>query len=52
MAHGPDTIPGWLLKENAGLLANPVCKILNYSYLQNRLPSPWKLADVIPIPKP
>ena len=50
MAHGPDTIPGWLLKENADVLASPVCKILN-SYLENRLPSAWKLADVILIPK-
>ncbi len=50
-AHGPDTIPGWLLKENADVLASPVCKILNSSYLENRLPSAWKLADVIPIPK-
>ena len=32
-AHGPDTIPGWLLKENADVLASPVCKILNSSYL-------------------
>jgi hypothetical protein len=24
-AHGPDTIPGWLLKENADVLASLVC---------------------------
>ena len=48
---GPDTIPGWLLKENADMLTSPVCKILNSSYHENRLPSAWKLADVIPIPK-
>ena len=47
-APGPDTIPGWLLKENA---RSPVCKILNSSYLENRLPSACKSADVIPIPK-
>ena len=28
-----------------------MCKILNSSYLENRLPSSWKSADVIPIPK-
>ena len=50
-AHGPDTIPGWLLKENADVLASSVCTILNSSYLKNRLPAAWKLADVIPIPK-
>ena len=49
-APGPDTIPGWLLKENAGVLTSPVCKILNSSYLENRLPSAWKSADAIPIP--
>ncbi len=32
-------------------LTSPVCKILNSSCLENRLPSAWKLADVIPIPK-
>jgi hypothetical protein len=40
-AHGPDTIPGWLLKENADVLASLVCKILNSSYLENRLPAAW-----------
>jgi len=28
-AHGPGGIPGWLLKENADLLAVPVADILN-----------------------
>ena len=37
-ASGPDTIPGWLLKENADGLTSAVCKILNSSYLENRLP--------------
>ena len=50
-APGPDTIPGWLLKENADVLTSPVCKIPNSYYLENRLPSAWKSADVIPIPK-
>ena len=48
---GPGTIPGWLLKENADMLTSPVCKILNSSYHENRLPSACKLADIIPIPK-
>ena len=50
-ASGPDTIPGWLLKENADVPTSPVCKIPNSSYLENRLPSAWKLADIILIPK-
>ena len=33
------------------MLTSPVCKILNSSYLENCLPSAWKLADVTPIPK-
>ena len=33
------------------MLTSPVCKILISSYLENRLPSASKLADVIPIPK-
>ena len=50
-APGPDTIPGWLLKENADVLTSPVCKIPYSYYLENRLPSAGKSADVIPIPK-
>ena len=50
-ANGPDNIPGWLLKENADILAGPVSDILNYSYREGRLPSSWKHADVVPEPK-
>ena len=50
-ANGPDNIPGWLLKENADILARPVSEILNYSYRERRLPSSWKHTDVVPVPK-
>ena len=50
-AHGPDSIPGWVLKENADLLAEPIADILNSSYREGRLPSSWKEADVVPVPK-
>ena len=50
-AQGPDGIPGWLLKENADLLASPIPEILNSSYREGRLPSSWKEADVVPVPK-
>jgi len=50
-ANGPDNMPGWLLKEHVDILAGPVSDILNYSYLEGRLPSSWKHADVIPVPK-
>ena len=50
-AHGPDGIPGWVLKENADLLAAPIADILNSSYREGRLPPLWKEADVVPVPK-
>ena len=50
-AHGPDSIPGWVLKENADLLAEPIADILNSSYREGRLPSSWKEADFVPVPK-
>ena len=50
-ASGPDNVPNWLLKEYADLLAFPITQILNASYLEQRLPSIWKMADVPPLPK-
>ena len=50
-AHCPDGIPGWVLKENADLLAVPIADILNSSYREGRLPPLWKEADVVPVPK-
>lgn len=50
-AQGPDGIPGWLLKENADLLVGAVTDILNCSYREGHLPTSWKEADIMPIPK-
>ncbi|XP_022795149.1 uncharacterized protein LOC111333792 [Stylophora pistillata] len=50
-ATGPDGIPGWLLKENADLLALPVTDILNCSFKEARLPQSWKDANITPVPK-
>ena len=50
-AQGPDSIPAWLLKENADLFAYPVMDILNCSYNSCCLPSSWKEANIVPIPK-
>ena len=50
-ACGPDEIPNWLLKEYAMLLAYPVSKIINSSFKEMKLPSIWKVANVIPLPK-
>ena len=50
-AGGPDCIPGWVLKENADLLAAPISNILNSSFIEARVPQSWKHANIIPIPK-
>lgn len=50
-AHGPDGIAGWVLKENADLLAGPIADILNSRYREGRLPPSWKEADVVPVLK-
>ena len=50
-AQGPDSIPGWLLKENAGLLNAPLRDILNFSFCEGRLPSFWKETDIVLVPK-
>ena len=49
--RGPDRVPGWLLKENADLFAQPVADILNCSFQEARLPSSRKDADIAPVPK-
>jgi hypothetical protein len=38
-------------KENADILATTVADIINTSYNESRLPSSWKFANIIPIPK-
>ncbi|PFX13546.1 Proton myo-inositol cotransporter, partial [Stylophora pistillata] len=50
-AHGPDGIPGSVLKENSDLLAAPIGDILNLSYREGRLPHSWKEGDVVSVPK-
>ena len=50
-AIGPDGIPNWVLKSAAPLLAGPICSIFNASIAQGRIPTLWKSADVIPVPK-
>ena len=50
-ASGSDGAPSWLLKENADLLAPTITDILNSSFAECRLPTSWKSADIVPIPK-
>jgi hypothetical protein len=48
---GPDNIPNWLLHDFSHLLANPISTIFNSSIREGLVPSAWKLANVIPVPK-
>ena len=50
-ASGPDSVPAWLLKENADVLSPMVTDILNYQFSEARLPQSWKEADVSPFPR-
>ena len=48
---GPDNIPNWLLRDLAFALAEPICFIFNSSISQSTMPTIWKSANVITIPK-
>ena len=50
-ATGPDSIPGWVLKHSANVLAPPLTAIFNNSLREGVLPMEWKMANVIPLPK-
>ncbi|XP_032238574.1 uncharacterized protein LOC5513178 [Nematostella vectensis] len=50
-ASGPDSIPAWLLKDNADLIAAPVAAIFNSSFRECQLPKSCKRADITPLSK-
>ena len=50
-APGPDAIPNFVYKEFAEFLACPISNLINCSFSHQSLPSLWKLANVIPVPK-
>ena len=50
-AGGPDNLPNWVLKYYSDILAEPVTNIINSSFRECRVPSVWKLANVVAIPK-
>jgi hypothetical protein len=50
-APGPDELPNWVLKEFAFALSDPICCIFNASVQQGQVPTLWKSANVVPIPK-
>jgi hypothetical protein len=50
-AIGPDGISGVIFKQHAVFLAEPLCILFNKSISQHKIPSLWKCATVIPLPK-
>ena len=46
---GPDGIPAFLLKEVALPLAPPLILVFQASLNQQKLPSDWKVAHVVPV---
>ena len=51
-AGGPDSLPNWILKEYADILAPPIANILNtFQECTCRASRVWTLADVPPLPK-
>ena len=50
-AMGPDNVPAWILRDFAHILAGPLTAIFNSSLREGVLPSLWKTATIIPIPK-
>jgi len=50
-AGGPDGISPRILKEFAYELSRPVSDIINASLSQSKIPTQWKEANIIPIPK-
>ena len=50
-ASGPDGISPKIIKEFAYEFSTPICDILNSSYAEGVVPTQWKKAIVVPIPK-
>ncbi|CAH1259201.1 Hypp2194 [Branchiostoma lanceolatum] len=48
---GPDGIPARILKEFACELSTPLCDLFNTSFTEGTVPSQWKEANVVPLPK-
>ena len=50
-ASGLDNLPAWLLKKYADILAPAITDVLNSSFLEGKVPSMWKIANIAPLPK-
>ena len=51
-ATGSDNIPTLLYKKASASLAEPIHHLLTECYRMRRFPLLWKVADVVPVPKP
>ena len=50
-ACGPDLLPNWVLRDFAGYLSKPIASIFNSSFREGYVPTMWKSADIVPLPK-
>jgi len=50
-APRPDGIPNWFLRDFAAILSETVWSIFNKSIQEGQVPTMWKKADVVPVPK-
>ena len=50
-ATGPDNIPPWILRDFSHILAAPLAAIYNSCLREGVLPSLWKTATIVPLPK-
>jgi len=48
---GPDNLPNWFLRDFAFALCEPLCYIFNSSLHEGVVPTIWKQANIIVIPK-
>jgi hypothetical protein len=48
---GPDNMPNWFLRDFAFALCEPLCYIFNSSLHEGLVPTIWKQANIIIIPK-
>ena len=50
-APGPDSLPNWILNNFSMEISEPVTMIFNASIKQAQVPTQWKEANVVPVPK-
>ena len=50
-ASGPNGLNNRVLKELASEISEPLCSLFNYSLNLGSFPTPWKEANISPIPK-